>query len=290
MTDRFTGRVAVITGAASGIGRAVALRFAADGGIVIVADLNETTGAETVALAARAGHTRVRFVLTDVAEEASIEQMVAATVHDFGRLDCLVNNAGIGGAYGSVMKTSVEDWDRTFAVLVRGVFLGTKHGARAMVEAGIEGSIVNIASVAAMSGGDAPIAYSSAKAAVLNMTRGAAVELAQYRIRVNCVCPGAIRTPLLESGLPADPEPVLKTLQPWPDAGSPDDLAGAVLFLASDDARFITGTTLVVDGGLQAAGPRMADRLNAWRPPGAAASDGVGMDHGTTGLGAVVRE
>jgi NAD(P)-dependent dehydrogenase (short-subunit alcohol dehydrogenase family) len=247
--DRFTGRVAAITGAASGIGRAIALRFAADGGSVVVADLNATTGAETVALAAMAGHTRVRFVRTDVAEEASIERMIAETVATFGRLDCLVNNAGIGGAYGSVMNTTVEDWDQTFAVLARGVFLGIKHGARAMVEAGIEGSIINIASVAGMSGGDAPIAYASAKAAVINMTKGAAVELAQYRIRVNCVCPGAIRTPLLERGLPADPAPVLETLQPWPDSGCPEDLAGAALFLASDDARFVTGTTLVVDGG-----------------------------------------
>lgn len=265
MTDRFKGRVAAITGAASGIGRAVALRFVAEGGSVVVADLNETTGAETVALAAKAGRTRIQFIQTDVAEEASIERMVAQTVRDFGRLDCLVNNAGIGGAHGSVMKTAVEDWDHTFAVLARGVFLGIKHGARAMVEAGIEGSIINIASVAGMSGGDAPIAYSSAKAAVINMTKGAAVELAQYRIRVNCVCPGAIVTPLLERGLPTDPDPILRSLQPWPEPGRPEDLAGAALFLASDDARFVTGTTLVVDGGLQAAGPGVAARLNAWR-------------------------
>jgi NAD(P)-dependent dehydrogenase (short-subunit alcohol dehydrogenase family) len=170
------------------------------------------------------------------------------------------------------MKTSVEEWDDTFAVLVRGVFLGTKHGARAMVDLNSHGTIINVASVAAMSGGDAPIAYSSAKAAVVNMTRAAAVELAQHRIRVNCVCPGAIRTPLLESGLPADPEAILKTLQPWPDPGSPDDLASAALFLATDDSRFVTGTTLVVDGGLQAAGPRLADRLNAWRKTSPAAT------------------
>jgi NAD(P)-dependent dehydrogenase (short-subunit alcohol dehydrogenase family) len=200
-----------------------------------------------------------------VAREEDVAAMVALAVTAFGRLDCVVNNAGLAGPHGSVMETAAEDWDQAYAVLARGVFLGIKHGARAMRDARTEGAIINVASVAALSGGDAPIAYSSAKAAVVNMTMGAAVELARHRIRVNCVCPGAIRTPLLEQGLPPDPDEFLAAFQPWPSGGRPDDIAGAILFLASDDARFVTGTTMVVDGGLCAAGPQVSLRLNAWR-------------------------
>jgi NAD(P)-dependent dehydrogenase (short-subunit alcohol dehydrogenase family) len=287
---RLAGKVAVITGGASGIGRATALRFLDEGARLVVADVNEAAGAETVELAARAGHGgRLRFLRVDVAEEAEVEGMVALAVRDFGHVDCVFNNAGIGGAFGSVMKTAVEDWDYTFAVLVRGVFLGIKHGARAMVAAGIEGSIISTASVAGFSGGDAPIAYSSAKAAVINMTRAAAVELAQHRIRVNCLCPGAIITPLLQRGVPEDPLSVLERLQPWPEAGRGEDVAGAAVFLASEDARFVTGAALVVDGGLLAAGPRLSARLRERRAGVTQAEDSVGLDRGTTGLGNLIR-
>jgi len=288
---RLEGKVAVITGGASGIGRATALRFLDEGARVVVGDVNEPAGADTVERAGRAGHAgRLRFLRVDVAEEAEVEAMVARAVRDFGRVDCVFNNAGIGGAFGSVMKTAVEDWDYTFAVLVRGAFLGIKHGARAMVAAGTQGSIISTASVAGFTGGDAPVAYSSAKAAVINMTRAAAVELARHRIRVNCLCPGAIGTPLLRRGVPEeDPLPVLERLQPWPEAGRGEDVAGAALFLASDDARFVTGAALVVDGGLLAAGPRLSARLRE-RPAGASpAEESVGLDRGTTGLGPLIR-
>ena len=278
MMLRLDGKVAVITGGASGIGRATSLRFLTEGARVVVADLDETAGAETVDLASRAGHAeRVRYVRADVAEESDVEATIALALRDFGRVDCVFNNAGIGGAYGSIMKTTAEDWDYTYRVLTRGVFLGIKHGARAMVGAAIEGSIINTASVGGLSGGDAPIAYSSAKAGVINMTMGAAVELARHRIRVNCICPGIIRTPLAQRGLPPDPEAFLRTLQPWPDAGAPEDIAGAALFLASDDARFVTGATLVVDGGLHAAGPNMSVRLNQWRTPNPSRGDSMGV-------------
>jgi len=286
MSGRFDRRVAVITGGASGIGRGIALRFAADGAEVVIADVNQATGAETRDAAAAAGLTGVTFVHADVSDEPSVVDLIAQTLRRFGRLDCVVNNAGIGGAFGSVMQTSVEDWDATFAVLVRGVFLGIKHGARAMVERGTAGSIVNVASVAAFSGGAAPIAYSSAKAAVVNMTRAAAVELARHRIRVNGVCPGAIKTPLLERGLPEQSDEILKSLQPWPDAGSVDDVAGAAAYLASDDAAFVTGAMLVIDGGMLAAGPPLAARMNAWRASGGDPAAGAGMDHGSTGVAA----
>jgi NAD(P)-dependent dehydrogenase (short-subunit alcohol dehydrogenase family) len=287
---RLEGKVAVITGGASGIGRATALRFLDEGARLVVADVNEAAGAETLELAARAGHGgSVRYLRADVAEEADVEGMVARAVRDFGRVDCIFNNAGIGGAYGSVMKTSVDDWDYTFAVLVRGAFLGIKHGARAMVAAGVEGSILSTASVAGFTGGDAPIAYSSAKAAVINMTRAAAVELARHRIRVNCLCPGAISTPLLRRGFPEGPLPFLDGLQPWPDAGRGEDVAGAALFLASEDARFVTGAALVVDGGLLAAGPRLDARLRERRAGAGPAEDSAGLDLGTTGLAPLVR-
>ena len=290
MAGRLEGKVAVITGGASGMGRATALRFLDEGASVVVADLNEKTGAETVELAAAAGHEkRVRFVRTDVAEEPDVERMVALADAEFGRLDCVFNNAGIGGAFGPVTELEVEDWDATFAVLVRGVFLGVKHGARRMRERGIEGSIINTASVAGLSGGDGPLAYSGAKAAVVNLTRAAAVELAPYRIRVNAICPGAILTPLIHRG--GDPEPLrerLATVQPWPEAGSGEHIAGAALFLASDDARFVTGEHLVVDGGLTAAGPDFLRRFSGSRADSPFANF-RGMDRGTTGLDPIIR-
>ncbi len=290
MAGRLEGKVAVITGGASGMGRATALRFLDEGASVVIADLNEKSGAEAVELAASAGHEkRFRFVRTDVAEEPDVERMVALADAEFGRLDCVFNNAGIGGAFGPVTELDVEDWDATFAVLVRAVFLGIKHGARSMRERGIEGSIINTASVAGLSGGDGPLAYSAAKAAVINLTRAAAVELAAQRIRVNAICPGAILTPLVHRG--GDPEALrerLATLQPWPEAGAGEHIAGAALFLASDDARFVTGEHLVVDGGLTAAGSNLARRFAGERASGPFA--GLrGMTFGTTGQDPILR-
>jgi len=285
---RFDGRVAVVTGGASGIGRAIAFRFAAEGAAVVIADVNTASGEATSDAAADSGLRNVLFVPADVSDERSVEAMIAQTVRTFGRLDCLVNNAGIGGAFGSVMQTAVEDWDATFAVLVRGVFLGIKHGARAMVDRDIAGSIINMASAAGFSGGEAPLAYSGAKAAVVNMTRAAAVELAPHRIRVNAICPGAIRTPMLERGLSPDSDEAFATLQPWPDSGNADDIAGAAVYLAGDDARFVTGATLMVDGGLSARGAGVAARLNASR--GASMpSRSAGIDFGSTGVEPIVR-
>src|SRR6185503_3986884 len=281
MAGRMEGKVAVVTGGGNGIGRATVLRFLAEGARgVVVADLNVETGNETIELARQAGHgDRARFVRTNVVEEADVSAALAAASSAFGRLDCVFNNAGVAGAIGPITHIAVEDWDFTMNVLVRGVFLGMKHGARIMKTQGEGGSIVSTASVAGLSGGDGPQAYSAAKAAVINLTRAVAIELAPDRIRVNCICPGGINTPLLHRGSPEAMGQMLDGAQPWPDHGRPEDIAGAALYLASDDARFVTGAALVVDGGMTAVGG------NAMRGSigGAAAIQVIGVDKGSTG-------
>jgi NAD(P)-dependent dehydrogenase (short-subunit alcohol dehydrogenase family) len=281
MAGRLDGKVAVITGAGNGIGRAATLRFMDEGARVVAADLNPATGQETIDLANAAGHAAaVRFVRTDVAQESDVEAAMQVAVATFGRLDCVFNNAGVGGAFGPIAHVDVDDWDYTFAVLVRGVFLGIKHAARVMIPRGQGGSIVNTASVAGLSGGDAPAAYSAAKAAVINLTRAVAIELAPNRIRVNAICPGGILTPLLHKGNPEMLQPLLDKAQPWPVAGQPADIAAAALHLASDESSFMTGAAMVVDGGLTARGGNSLRGLSGE----AAQAQAAGVDRGSTGL------
>jgi len=289
MSGRLEGKVAVITGGASGMGKATALRFLAEGARVVVADLNDAVGKEFLESAAASSHTRaLRFVRADVAEESDVEAMIGTAVSEFGRVDVLFNNAGIGGAFGPVTDLRVDDWDFTFGVLVRGVFLGIKHGARAMKRQGDGGSIINTASVAGLSGGAGPLCYSACKAAVVNLSRSAAVELAPDRIRVNTICPGGILTPLVHRGSPDAMRPRLEALQPWPEAGEGDHIAGAALFLASEDARFVTGEALVVDGGLTAAGPNLVNRLRDPNAPSMISLGISGVDKGSTGQPPVI--
>jgi NAD(P)-dependent dehydrogenase (short-subunit alcohol dehydrogenase family) len=281
MAGRLAGKVAVVTGGGNGIGRATVLRFLEQGARVICADLNQATGKETLELAAQAGHTGdVRFIRSDVAREADVEAAVHLAVGEFGRLDCIYNNAGVAGAVGPITHTDVEDWDYTFAVLVRGVFLGMKHAARVMKKQGEGGSIISTASVAGLSGGDGPQAYSAAKAAVINLTRAVAVELGPHRIRVNAICPGGILTPLLHRGSPEAFGRILAKLQPLPVAGQPEFIADAALFLASDDSRFVTGEAIVVDGGLTAMGSSAIRSLGQSE----LAQRMSGVDRGSTGV------
>ena len=285
MTCRLDGKVALITGGASGMGLGTVRRFLDEGARVLIADLNEAAGASVIA-ELDAGD-RVRFERVDVATEPDVERAVAAAVSSFGQLDVVFNNAGVGGAFGAVTDLHVEDWDYTFAVLVRGVWLGIKHGARQMIEQGWGGAIVNTASIAGLSGGAGPLCYSAAKAAVINLTRAASVELAPHRIRVNTICPGAISTPLMHGGHPERAGERLERLVPWPDAvGQPEHIAATALFLASDDAAYITGESIVVDGGLSAAGPRLS--FNGG--PGSAPPGFVGANRGTTGEATVIRQ
>lgn len=277
--------VVVVTGAASGIGRATAVRFLVDGWNVVAADLNAENGAALFAeVGAAHGGDRLLFVRTDVSVEADVAAVIDEAVSRFGRLDCVVNNAGLGGAFGPITEIEVDDWDQTFAVLCRGVFLGIKHGARAMQSLGTPGSIVNTASIAGLGAGAGPQAYSAAKAAVLNLTRSAAVELAPWRIRVNAVNPGVVATPILRSGI-ARIGDLLGDVQPWPDIGQAEQIAAVIRFLASDDAGFVTGEAINADGGVMAAGPRIGNRIG-----GNPAERGlVGLSLGSTGLESVLR-
>ncbi|HYC55981.1 MAG TPA: SDR family NAD(P)-dependent oxidoreductase [Candidatus Binatia bacterium] len=276
MAGRLEGKVAVITGGGSGIGRDTVLRFLAEGAAVVASDINERTGNETIELAGKEGHgSRVVFQKTDVSSEEQVVAMIERAVREFGRLDCVFNNAGFPGALGKIHEIDADKWDQTFAVLVKGVFLGTKHAARIMLEHKIAGSIINTGSVAGLTGGCGPVAYSACKAAVVNMTRAVAVQLARKNIRANTVCPGGILTPLVHRGNEEAMEGVMAAAQPMKVAGRGTDIAAACVFLASDDARFVTGTEIVVDGGLIAAGPHIYKGEFEAQFPG-------GMDRGTT--------
>lgn len=275
------GRVAVITGAGSGMGRATADRFVSEGASVVIADVNHEAGERA---ATELGE-RVRFTRCDVSEETDVAAAVELAVDTFGRLDVMFNNAGYGGAFGPITEIEVGDWDATFAVLTRGVFLGTKHAARVMIDRGAGGSIINTASIAGLGGGNGPQAYSAAKAAVINLSQTTALELAPHSIRVNAICPGMIFTPLMHQGAETDAEQVMRELQPFPRRGEGSDIAGAALWLAGDDSEFVSGQAITVDGALTAAGTRVFGKI-----PGTTSLDRVsGMAYGTTGRPASVR-
>jgi NAD(P)-dependent dehydrogenase (short-subunit alcohol dehydrogenase family) len=260
MMGRLEGKVAIITGGGSGIGRASALLFLQQGARVVIGDYNEASARETLSLAGQPSQERLRFVRCDVAEEKDVAALVETAVREFGQLDCMFNNAGMPGAVGPLTDVTVEAWDRTFAVMVRGVFLGIRHAAGAMKAHG--GAIINTGSIAAFNAGAGPAAYSACKSAVLALTRSAAVELGPARIRVNAVCPGLILTPLLQRDQETKLESVLSHAQPWPEAGLPRHVADVALFLASEESRFVTGEALLVDGGLAALGPGVFMRDN----------------------------
>jgi NAD(P)-dependent dehydrogenase (short-subunit alcohol dehydrogenase family) len=250
---RLENKVAVITGAASGIGRASAVRFAGEGAAVVIADLNQDGGESAVRDCKEHGG-RAVFQRADVSTEADVQAMIARAVNEFGGLDIIYNNAGLAGALGPLEQTTVENWDRTLAVLLRGVFLGIKHAVPEMRKRG-RGSIISTASVAGLQGFNGLHAYCAAKAGVINLTRSAAGEFGKDRIRVNCICPGVINTPLAQRDVPGGRETVdqlFKTAQPYPRTGLPDDIAAMALFLASDDSEWVTGQAMVVDGGLVA--------------------------------------
>ena len=259
MAGRLSGKVAVITGACSGIGLGAVELFVAEGACVIAADLQDDKGAM---LEKRFADT-VRYVRCDVTVEADIAKAIGMAKDAFGGLDILFNNAGHGGTPLGVADMTAEGWDATFALLVRGPALGMKHATPLMLERG-GGSIINTASIAGLQAGFGPLAYSTAKCAVIHMSRCAAAELSPQKIRVNAICPGLIATSIFGAsmGLPRDVADQMAArvaevgpkIQPTPKAGLPEDIARAALYLASDDSAFVTGTHIVVDGGITVGG------------------------------------
>jgi NAD(P)-dependent dehydrogenase (short-subunit alcohol dehydrogenase family) len=266
--DRLKDKVAVITGAASGIGRGTVELFVAEGAHVIAADISDEQGQELE----RRFNGQVKYHHCDVTSEADIETTMRRARDEFGGLDILFNNAGAGGAPQTIEDMTGEAWDRTMNLLLRSVALGMRHAIPHRKARG-GGSIVNTASVAALQAGMGPIAYSVAKQGVVHLTTVDAAQLGRSRIRVNAICPGFIQTGIFAAGMKAMgmSEEMVKTVttgmfatqenaQPIPKAGMPEDIARAALYFACDDSVFVTGTHLVVDGGLTT-GPR-----HAWDP------------------------
>lgn len=257
MTERLVGKVAVITGGASGIGAGMGSLFVEQGAKVVIADLQEGPGE---ALAAELGDGAI-FRRCDVTDEADVAAAVDAAVSTFGRLDVMCNNAGIVGAVGSIAEMSTEAWDNTISILLRGVFLGTKHAARVMVDQQ-SGTIINTASTAGVVGGLGPHAYTAAKHGVIGLTKSVANELAANRIRVNAIAPGNTVTAMTATVTTGDADDTetaderLSAVSPLGYAGFPADIAAAALYLASDEARYVSGHVLVVDAGQTTAGLR----------------------------------
>ena len=265
--DRLKDKVAVITGASSGIGLGTVELFVAEGARVLAADIDEKGRALE-----RRFNGQVKFHHCDVTSEDVIKAMLLAAKNAFGGIDILFNNAGAGGSPNTIEDMTGEAWDRSMNLLLRSVALGTRYVIPYMKERG-GGSIINTASVAALQAGAGPVAYSVAKAGVIHLTTVSAAQLGRAKIRVNAICPGLILTDIFAAGARAmgTPESMLEQLksgmtemapnaQPIPKGGVPADIARACLYFASDDSEFVTGTHIVVDGGMTT-GPR-----HAWDP------------------------
>lgn len=246
---RLEGERTLVTGAGSGIGRAIALAFAREGARLVVADMDEKGGRETAEMVGGA------YVRCNVSDTAQVEAMVKFAVQHLGGLDILVNNAGIGVA-GKVHETTPADWDLQMTVNARGCYLGCHFAVPVMLEQG-RGKIINIASVAGMVGVRDRAAYCASKGAIVGLTRAMAVDYATMGIRVNAICPGTVDSPWIGKILASNPDPVaarktMEARQPIGRMGKPEEIAGAAVYLASPEADFMHGSCLVIDGGLTA--------------------------------------
>jgi NAD(P)-dependent dehydrogenase (short-subunit alcohol dehydrogenase family) len=247
-------RVAVITGAGSGIGQAMARLFAREGARILAADVNESAAQETARMITEAGGACRTFAV-DVSRPEQVRALIDEAISAFGRIDILCNNAGIGSTT-DVVECEPDEWDRVMTVNVKSVYLGCKYAIPHMLAQG-GGVIVNTASVAGMVGLPKRASYSASKGAVIALTRQVAVEYVEQGIRVNCLCPGTVDSPWVGRLLQQADDPVaarqaLVARQPLGRLGTPEEIAAAALYLVSDDAAFITGTGLVIDGGLTA--------------------------------------
>lgn len=247
----FSGKTALVTGASSGLGRATAVAFGAAGANVVVASRREAESKETVRLLEQAGGHGL-FVRTDVTNEDEVASLVAATVSAYGGLDFAFNNAGVEGTLGPLVEQGLENYDQVMSANVRGVFLSMKHELGVMLEAG-HGAIVNNSSVAGVVGFPGAALYSASKHAVVGLTKAAALETAAAGVRINAVAPAAIQTDMLDR-FAGDEEnkAQLAAMHPVGRVGVPEEVAGAVLYLCSDQASFVTGHCLPVDGGFTA--------------------------------------
>jgi NAD(P)-dependent dehydrogenase (short-subunit alcohol dehydrogenase family) len=254
---KLAGKAAIVTGGTYGIGNAIAALFAGEGADVAMAGRGEVKGKAALEALRGAGG-RVIFVKADVSKDVDVRRLVEETKEKFGRIDILVNNAGINPV-GTVLDTTEETWDRIMAINLKGPFLCCKHVIPHMKEAG-GGSIVNIGSINSLMASENEVAYDASKGGVLMFTKATALDFAREKIRVNCICPGAIDTPLLraifgESPDPGGMEAAMVKRYPLKRMGAPGDIAKAALFLASDDSSFMTGAAVAVDGGILAGWP-----------------------------------
>lgn len=250
--DDLKHKVAIVTGGSSGIGRATVELFAAEGAVVVIADVVDDAGQALADCLAKQGKTAT-YVHADVSKEADVQAMVMFALGHFGRLDVLFNNAGIEGEQATTADATLANWERVINVNLKGVFLGLKYGIEAMLRSG-GGSIINNASVAGLVGFAGIPAYCASKGGVVQLTRAAALEYATQDVRINCLCPGVIETPMVERFTRGDSEAQeqLRQLEPIGRVGRAKEVAELALFLASDRSSFITGAVIPVDGGFVA--------------------------------------
>lgn len=258
---RLTGKIALVTGGARGIGFAVATALAREGARIAIADIN-VEGAREAADKLKATGADAEGFGVNVADQASVEAMIKAIVAHFGRLDCLINNAGVGGNT-PFLETKLEDWNRIISINLTGAFMVAQASARRMVAQGEGGKIINIASLSGQRGGNGRAAYGSAKAGLELLTKVMAVELSEHGINVNNIAPGAIETEMAKFAHDAATRSAYNYLVPMVRYGTPEEIADAAVFLSSDEARYIQGHTLNVDGGFRAAGLMFGGRKAA---------------------------
>ena len=245
---KLTEKTAIVTGGGSGIGRAAALRFAKEGAKVVVADIDSIDGEETANYIREHEGSSI-FVKTDVADPEQIKRLIETTTSTFGGLHIMFNNAGVGNSEVRSVDLSVEEWDRVVDINLKGVFLGIKYAVPALNKSG-GGSIINTSSLLGLKGQKFVSAYNASKAGVVVLTQNAALEYGKYHIRVNAIAPGVIDTKIIDNWKQNERKwPIISRANALGRIGTPEEVANAVLFLASDEASFITGTTLSVDGG-----------------------------------------